>query len=115
MLKNAAEAIAGRLALEPGLRGRLVARLLSDEEQVAFEVEDNGVGLPFKDRDRLTEPYVTTREKGTGLGLAIVKRIMEEHGGALFMQDAAEAPGARVILRFPPMRKAKRPRRRTRP
>jgi two-component system nitrogen regulation sensor histidine kinase NtrY len=44
-------------------------------------IEDNGVGLPARDRDRLTEPYVTTREKGTGLGLAIVKRIMEDHEG----------------------------------
>ncbi len=63
-------------------------------------IEDNGVGLPVKDRDRLTEPYVTNREKGTGLGLAIVKRIMEEHGGALVMQDAGSLPGAQVILQF---------------
>ena len=105
ILKNAAEAVATRRAAEPGLQGRLVARLTVDSDQVAFDVEDNGVGLPAKDRDRLTEPYVTTREKGTGLGLAIVKRIMEEHGGALLMQDAAERPGARVILRFPPPRK----------
>jgi two-component system nitrogen regulation sensor histidine kinase NtrY len=46
-----------------------------------------------KDRDRLTEPYVTTREKGTGLGLAIVKRIMEDHGGELILTDARAATG----------------------
>ena len=106
ILKNASEAIAARRAAEPGLGGRLRARLVADDEQVAFEIEDNGVGLPAKDRDRLTEPYVTTREKGTGLGLAIVKRIMEEHGGMLVMQDASERPGAKVVLRFPPQRKA---------
>jgi two-component system nitrogen regulation sensor histidine kinase NtrY len=105
ILKNAAEAIAARKAVEPGVEGRLSARLIADDDQIAFEVEDNGVGLPAKDRDRLTEPYVTTREKGTGLGLAIVKRIMEEHGGVLVMTDASETPGARVILRFPPDRK----------
>jgi two-component system nitrogen regulation sensor histidine kinase NtrY len=42
------------------------------------------------------EPYVTTREKGTGLGLAIVGRILEEHGGALELRDAADKiPGQR--------------------
>ena len=40
---------------------------------------DNGIGLPREHRQRLLEPYVTTRDKGTGLGLAIVK---EDHGGA---------------------------------
>ena len=105
ILKNASEAIAARRAAEPGLQGRLRAKLVADDDQVAFEIEDNGVGLPARDRDRLTEPYVTTREKGTGLGLAIVKRIMEEHGGMLVMQDASELPGAKVILRFPPQRK----------
>jgi two-component system nitrogen regulation sensor histidine kinase NtrY len=64
-------------------------------------VEDNGVGLPARDRDRLTEPYVTTREKGTGLGLAIVKRIMEDHEGELVLTDALNGTGARVILKFP--------------
>jgi two-component system nitrogen regulation sensor histidine kinase NtrY len=68
---------------------------------VVFEVEDNGVGLPSKDRDRLTEPYVTTREKGTGLGLAIVKRILEDHGGELELADAREGRGALAILRLP--------------
>ena len=51
--------------------------------QVAVTVEDNGKGLPQQGRERLTEPYVTTRAKGTGLGLAIVKKIMEDHRGEL--------------------------------
>ena len=56
-----------------------------------------------RDRDRLTEPYVTTREKGTGLGLAIVKRIAEDHGGELLLSDAQTLSGARVVLKFPPV------------
>ena len=65
------------------------------------------MGLPAKDRDRLTEPYVTTREKGTGLGLAIVKRILEDHGGELELTDAREGVGALAILRLPPTARAK--------
>ena len=52
------------------------------------EVLDNGKGLPRENRQRLLEPYMTTREKGTGLGLAIVKKIIEDHGGRLELQDA---------------------------
>ena len=62
-------------------------------------VEDNGKGLPKRGRERLTEPYVTTRTKGTGLGLAIVKKIMEDHQGELVLEDA-EPFGARVRLVF---------------
>ncbi len=101
VLKNAAEAIAAQREREPGLEGLITARLVADGQGVAFEVIDNGVGLPAKDRDRLTEPYVTTREKGTGLGLAIVKRIMEDHGGELVLTDAEGGRGARAILRLP--------------
>ena len=104
VLKNAGEAIAARKRTEPGLKGRIRARLVADGDDLAFEIEDNGKGLPAKDRDRLTEPYVTTREKGTGLGLAIVKRIMEDHGGALVLLDAAERPGAKAVLRLPRMK-----------
>jgi len=54
-----------------------------------------------QERERLTEPYVTTRTKGTGLGLAIVKKIMEEHGGSLWLDDR-DGGGAVVRLIFPP-------------
>jgi two-component system nitrogen regulation sensor histidine kinase NtrY len=101
ILKNAGEAVAARRLAEPALKGRIRARLIYDGQNLAIEIEDNGVGLPVKNRDRLTEPYVTTREKGTGLGLAIVKRIMEDHGGELVLLDAVELPGARAVLRLP--------------
>ena len=101
ILKNAGEAVAARRASHEPMQGRITARLLVDGGTAAFEIEDNGVGLPAKGRDRLTEPYVTTREKGTGLGLAIVERIMEEHGGGLTLTDARQKPGARVTLRLP--------------
>jgi two-component system nitrogen regulation sensor histidine kinase NtrY len=108
LLKNAGEAVAARRAAEPKLKGRITARLVLGDSDLAFEIEDNGVGLPSKGRDRLTEPYVTTREKGTGLGLAIVKRIVEDHGGELTLLDAKDKPGARVVLRLPRIKSVER-------
>ncbi|MDZ4113944.1 MAG: PAS domain-containing sensor histidine kinase [Brevundimonas sp.] len=105
ILKNAGEAVAARRAIAPkpedGKRPGVSARLDVADDTITFIIEDDGVGLPAKDRDRLTEPYVTTREKGTGLGLAIVKRICEEHGGELKLADAEPLSGARVCLVFP--------------
>ena len=53
-----------------------------------IDVTDTGIGLP-EDRERLTEPYMTTRVRGTGLGLAIVKKIVEEHIGEIAFLDQA--------------------------
>ncbi|WP_114391637.1 sensor histidine kinase NtrY-like [Oleisolibacter albus] len=103
LLKNAVEAIEGRIeaagAGNPA-PGEIAVRLLAEEDRVLLSVEDNGRGLPTEERDRLTEPYVTTRAKGTGLGLAIVKKIMEDHGGALLLEDRPGG-GARVSLVLP--------------
>ncbi len=105
ILKNAGEAVAARRAIAPkagdGKRPGISSRLEVADGLATFVIEDDGIGLPAKDRDRLTEPYVTTREKGTGLGLAIVKRICEEHGGELKLADAEQLSGARVCLIFP--------------
>ncbi|HYC74774.1 PAS domain-containing sensor histidine kinase [Brevundimonas sp.] len=105
ILKNAGEAVAARRAVAPrpadGKRPGVSARLDVADGLATFIIEDDGIGLPARDRDRLTEPYVTTREKGTGLGLAIVKRICEEHGGELKLADAEQLSGARVCLVFP--------------
>lgn len=101
ILKNAAEAIEGR---EPSLTGPLppgeINLMLTDDgATVSLVIEDNGKGLPKEGRERLTEPYMTTRSKGTGLGLAIVKKIMEDHGGYLVLEDR-EGGGARISLVF---------------
>ena len=101
LVKNAREAIEARREQEPDLQGHIVVRLDVEEGQVGIRVIDNGRGLPKKDRQRLAEPYMTTREKGTGLGLAIVQRIMEEHGGRLELADAPEGQGAMVTLWLP--------------
>ncbi len=89
LLKNAAESIEGREAADHQNlpRGLIEVLLLEQEQQIVIAVADNGKGLPEAERDRLTEPYVTTRSKGTGLGLAIVKKIMEDHHGRLELSD----------------------------
>jgi two-component system nitrogen regulation sensor histidine kinase NtrY len=62
------------------------------------DVLDTGIGLP-EDRERLTEPYMTTRVRGTGLGLAIVKKIVEEHMGEIAFLDRAGG-GTHVRISF---------------
>jgi two-component system, NtrC family, nitrogen regulation sensor histidine kinase NtrY len=101
IVKNAVEAIEGRLLESgPDPKGQISVFVEEGAGRVVVTVEDNGKGLPKRGRDRLTEPYVTTRSKGTGLGLAIVKKIMEDHQGELLLEDA-EPAGARVKLVFP--------------
>ncbi len=100
IVKNAVEAIEGRLVESgPEPKGQISVFVEEGAGRVVVTVEDNGKGLPKRGRDRLTEPYVTTRTKGTGLGLAIVKKIMEDHQGELLLEDA-EPAGARVKLVF---------------
>ena len=99
VLKNAVEAVEARAAEARGAyAGAISVSLASDANSLTVSVEDNGVGLPA-DKDRLIEPYVTTREKGTGLGLAIVNKIVDEHGGDMTFATS-ESGGTRVILRF---------------
>jgi two-component system nitrogen regulation sensor histidine kinase NtrY len=97
LLKNAAESIHARPGDAPP--GHITVRAAELAGQIVLTVEDNGRGLPREGRERLTEPYVTTRAKGTGLGLAIVKKIMEDHRGELTLEDR-EGGGARVNLVF---------------
>jgi len=91
ILQNAIDAIDGRERPEGEAlsQGAVTVELRPVEGGAEIMVIDNGRGLPAENRDRLFEPYVTTRAKGTGLGLAIVKKIIEEHGGTISLSDAA--------------------------
>jgi len=100
LIKNAAESVQARRARDGEPKeGFVLLRLRDLEYGVQFEVIDNGLGFPEKDRHRLIEPYVTTRSKGAGLGLAIVARIVEDHGGLIELDDAP-GPGPGAIVRF---------------
>ena len=94
LLQNAVDALAQNSGA-----CEVTLTLAATETAVSIAIADNGIGLPEQGRERLTEPYVTTREKGTGLGLAIVKKIMEDHGGELLMANN-EPRGARMTLVF---------------
>ena len=102
LLKNAAEAIDARPTPLDGIlpRGEITLSLALSAQDAILTIEDNGKGLPVEERERLTEPYVTTRSKGTGLGLAIVKKIMEDHRGELVLSDRSGG-GAIVQLVWP--------------
>ncbi len=100
VVKNAVEAIESRKARgEHNFGGdRVELRLNRVGDQLVIDITDTGVGLP-EDRERLTEPYMTTRVRGTGLGLAIVKKIVEEHCGEIAFLDRAGG-GTRVRIAF---------------
>jgi len=88
VLKNAAEAVEARGRREAnGFQGRITVEIRKAEGAIVIRITDNGIGLP-QDRERIVEPYVTSREKGTGLGLAIVNKIVEEHGGEMTFASA---------------------------
>jgi two-component system nitrogen regulation sensor histidine kinase NtrY len=99
VVKNAVEAIEEkrRGGSDPE-QGAVAMRLSRDDRQLVIAVTDNGVGLP-SERDRIIEPYMTTRSKGTGLGLAIVKKIVEEHQGTIAFSDNPEG-GTCVTMSF---------------
>ena len=106
LLQNAADAIDGRAERdgEDAPSPAIAVEIEEGQRYWRLRITDNGIGLPAEGRDKLTDPYVTTRAKGTGLGLAIVKKIVEQHGGEVQLGDAdgvGGLDGASVILRLP--------------
>jgi two-component system nitrogen regulation sensor histidine kinase NtrY len=100
IIKNATEGLAAREA--PDEPGRIKVHVHEQPEGVvSIEVSDNGIGFPTENRQRLLEPYMTTRAEGTGLGLPIVAKILEDHGGGIELLDAEWGRGARVRIFFP--------------
>ena len=99
VIKNAAEAIE---ALDSEEAGKIDVVLATGANETTIDVIDNGKGLPETNRQKLLEPYMTTREKGTGLGLPIVRKIFEDHGGRIDLMDAPEVElgGRGAMLRM---------------
>jgi two-component system nitrogen regulation sensor histidine kinase NtrY len=95
LIKNAVEAFEG-IPLDQLRDPSITVTLEREGENIRISVADNGKGWPKENRQRLLEPYMTTREKGTGLGLAIVAKIIEQHGGSVELIDAEPDANGRV-------------------
>jgi two-component system nitrogen regulation sensor histidine kinase NtrY len=96
VVKNAVEAVEAADRDDAAI----TMSLIGDDQRVTISVADTGVGLPAE-RERIVEPYMTTRARGTGLGLAIVKKIVEEHHGSISFDDRPGG-GTIVTLSFEP-------------
>jgi C4-dicarboxylate-specific signal transduction histidine kinase len=99
LLRNAMEAM-DALDADQGQRGIWIATSPASEEAVLVEVRDNGQGISAELRERLFDPFVTNKQKGVGLGLSISKRIVESHGGRLYL-DSEYEQGARFLFVLP--------------
>jgi two-component system nitrogen regulation sensor histidine kinase NtrY len=99
IIKNAAEAIGAVPEHERG-EAEIAVSLEEQGDDIVIDVTDTGKGFPAEGRQRLLEPYMTTREGGTGLGLAIVGKILEDHGGGIQLLDNPAGRGGRVRLRL---------------
>jgi two-component system nitrogen regulation sensor histidine kinase NtrY len=101
IVKNATEAIA---AVPEEQRGQPQIDVTLDNthpDYLILAVTDNGKGFPEEGRQRLLEPYTTTREGGTGLGLPIVAKILEDHGGGMDLVDNPAGRGGQVRMWIP--------------
>ncbi len=97
LVRNAVESL---VISPPKGGGRVVIRASRSGAGVRVDVRDNGSGVRESDRERVFDPYFTTKREGTGLGLAIVKKVVLEHGGTIECRAAADG-GARFTIRLP--------------
>ncbi len=79
--------------------GRLKFTTKLSEQKISLEIEDTGPGIPKEVRDKLFEPFMTTKENGTGMGLFSVKEIVKQNGGEITAQSGDG--GTKMILSFP--------------
>ncbi len=81
----------------------VTVRLVADASAARVQVDDDGHGIPEALRERVFEPFATTKQhgKGTGLGLAITRQIVDDHGGAVTLSPGPLGPGTRAEIVLP--------------
>jgi signal transduction histidine kinase len=101
LVRNAVQAVRDAASVGQGRRGRVIARAELAPDAVVIAVEDDGLGVAEELRERVFEPYFTTKEEGTGLGLAIVKKIVVEHNGDIEVRRSTRLGGAEFVITLP--------------
>jgi two-component system nitrogen regulation sensor histidine kinase NtrY len=100
LIDNSAEALAAMNSASNDRRITVSTRELPERFAVELTIADTGPGISVADRERIFDPYFSTRKRGTGLGLAIVSRIVAEHQGRIRVQEN-QPTGARFIIELP--------------
>lgn len=95
LVSNASEALGERTRTTNMIR---ITTREDDHSGVVLTVEDNGAGVPLSERERIFDPFYTTKSHGTGLGLAIVSRIVANHGGRIYCDASPELGGGRFVV-----------------
>jgi len=71
------------------------------DKDVCIYVEDSGPGIPEEIREKLFEPFASSKKNGTGLGLAVSYGVVEAHGGRLVLAESRHGQGACFQIQFP--------------
>ncbi|MEN2997808.1 MAG: HAMP domain-containing sensor histidine kinase [Brevinematia bacterium] len=93
LIKNGIEA-------SQGISNRIVVRFLKNSDTVVISVRDFGVGIPEELRDKILNPYITTKKTGSGLGLSIVETIVINHKGKLYFESEV-GKGSEFFIELP--------------
>ncbi|MED5473276.1 MAG: PAS domain-containing sensor histidine kinase [Pseudomonadota bacterium] len=102
LIQNSIDSINAKSDEQNNVNGSIQIQISKKSNFCCLEIIDDGIGLPAEISNRLTEPYVTTREKGTGLGLAIVAKIVEDHSGTFKIEDTiVSGSGVVVTVKIP--------------
>ncbi|MEC7805897.1 MAG: PAS domain-containing sensor histidine kinase [Pseudomonadota bacterium] len=102
LIQNSIDSINAKSDEQNNVNGSIQIQITKKSNFCYLEIIDDGIGLPAEISNRLTEPYVTTREKGTGLGLAIVAKIIEDHSGTFKIEDTiVSGSGVVVTVKIP--------------
>ena len=100
LLNNAMDALAEEAVTSPRIRVSMGENLAGTE--VWVRVADNGIGMKAADRDRIFEPFYTSKSDGTGLGLSITRKLVEAHRGGIEISDPGPGQrGTTFVLTFP--------------
>ena len=81
-------------------KGSVNVKAYKEKDKVIIKIKDTGVGIPSQYIDKIFEPFFTTKESGTGLGLAVAYRIVESHGGKIYV-ESEEGKGTEFTVELP--------------
>ena len=99
LIQNSIESI-NEVKLKKGIfNGKINLSIYLKKKHVYIKIDDNGGGLPKNfPKNKILEPYITTKKKGSGLGLAIVLKIIQEHNGNFYINNKKNGTTALIEL-----------------